>query len=94
MLEGLNIAQPDVLLDLAKQLALECGAFDADRFAAEYRGEAAMDAFRCDLQDAQYQRINRLPTIIVRKPGGSGLMIGGFRTFAALLAAIQGSPSD
>ena len=69
---------------LAQKLSIEDEGFDLDRFSEEYRDDAAMDAFRQDLQQAQYYRIARLPTMIIRHGADKGSVIAGFRPFGEL----------
>jgi len=91
MLERRNIARQEVLLALAEELAAAAprtGAFDAARFRRDLTGGEAMDAFREDLKEAHYRGIGRFPTLILRRVGGRGVMIVGYRPYAVLCEAL------
>jgi putative protein-disulfide isomerase len=91
MLERRNIARQEVLLALAEELAAASpgtGAFDTARFRRDLTGTEAMDAFREDLKEANYRGIGRFPTLILRRVGGRGVMIVGYRPYAVLCEAL------
>jgi putative protein-disulfide isomerase len=89
MQEGRNIAKPEVLLELAEELASGYSSFDCFRFEKEYRGDEAMDAFREDLLQTQYYRITRLPTLVVHRGAGHGLVLSGFKPFEELARVVD-----
>jgi len=65
MTAGRNIAKKEVLLALAVELAAEQpGAFNAERFAGELGSDAAINAFRADLQEVRYRNISRFPSLL------------------------------
>ena len=94
-LAGRNIARPEVLVEVAVEMADEDGlAFDAARFASDLTGEAAHDRFADDLRETRRAGISRFPSLIFRGPQGSRLVVG-FRPHAMLeevLAAVGAAP--
>lgn len=77
MTRRLNIARPDVLRQLASELAvLMPRAFDVARFSADLVGEEATELFRADLQRVRFLRIGRFPTIVAHGPGHSRIAVG------------------
>jgi predicted DsbA family dithiol-disulfide isomerase len=77
MTRRLNIARREVLLQIAAELQIEHPrAFDAARFAVDLETDAALDAFRSDLQEARMHRIGRFPSIVVHGPAGSRIAVG------------------
>ncbi|MGE3508108.1 MAG: DsbA family protein, partial [Vicinamibacterales bacterium] len=77
MLRRLNVARRDILLQIAGELAVAMpGAFDVARFAADLGSEAALEAFRADLQHSRFLRIGRFPTIVVHGVQESRIAVG------------------
>jgi predicted DsbA family dithiol-disulfide isomerase len=91
MLHRRNVARREVLLAVAAELAADRpGELDAERFARDLDSPAALDAFRQDVQQAGYRQLGRFPTLTLRRPGAAdGLMLVGYRPYAALLAAVK-----
>lgn len=88
MTERRNISRPDVLEALADEVAaLHPGVLDPARFRRDLNGEEARAAFRNDLMDARYRRIERFPALTVQA-GGHGVVLYGYRPYAALLEAV------
>jgi len=77
MTRRLNIARRDVLLTLGRELAAagSC-SFDADVFATELGRDAALEAFRADLQRTRFLGIGRFPTFIVHGASSSRIAVG------------------
>jgi predicted DsbA family dithiol-disulfide isomerase len=89
MRERRNIARPEVLLELAEELAaVRSLGFEAERFRSDFASEAAQEAFRDDLKETRYREIGRFPTLVFRAPRGSGVLLAGYRPYAALRAAL------
>lgn len=89
MRERRNIARPEVLHELADELAGVRGlGFDPERFRSDFASEAAQEAFRDDLKETRYREIGRFPTLVFRAPHGSGVLLAGYRPYAALRAAL------
>jgi predicted DsbA family dithiol-disulfide isomerase len=77
MTRRLNITRPDVLQQLAAELQMQYPhVFDAMRFAVDLDGDAAVEAFRCNLREARMHRIGRFPTIVVHGAAGSRVAVG------------------
>jgi putative protein-disulfide isomerase len=89
MTKARNVAKANVLLSLSAQLAASHDCFDPAQFELDYNSEAAMNAFRKDLQDAQYNRVKRLPTMIIRKSNGEQMLLAGFRTYDDMLQLLK-----
>lgn len=75
MLERRNIARPEVLLDVADELAAEPGGFDAGRF-------------RDDLAAARERGVGRFPPLTFRPRSDRSVMIVGYRPYDTLRAAL------
>lgn len=90
MLDRRNIARQEVLLALAAQPSAadaDTTTLDAARFRRDLDG-AALDAFRDDVKTAQYRGIGRFPTLTLRRVGGKGVIIVGYRPYAVLGEAL------
>lgn len=92
MLEARDISQPAVLQELAAEanrlLAPEEQA-DLEAFAAAAQGESACEAFREDIKEVRFREIGRFPTLILHRSGETGLMLTGYRPYAALREALK-----
>ncbi|WP_460964302.1 DsbA family oxidoreductase [Spirosoma litoris] len=90
MLEGRNIAQHTVLVDLAWELTqLHPSIFNAQLFEEHIATGAGQDSFRDDIQQVRFQRINRFPTLIIQGATGQKVMLVGYRPYDVLLEAIR-----
>lgn len=91
MLERRNVARPEVLVAIAKELAAAESTveWDAERFCHDLDGDAPREAFREDLRDASYREIGRSPTLILRGAEGRATMVVGYRPYPALLEAVR-----
>ncbi|MCT7995769.1 DsbA family protein [Laspinema olomoucense] len=87
MLEGRNIAQREVLLELGAELNPELG-FDGDRFERDLDHPDSMEAFRQDLKEMRYCGIARFPSIMLRPNSGRSLLMMGYRPYSVLRDAI------
>lgn len=83
MLERRNIADRDVLLELAAEIGLQ-----SDRFAADLNDSQVLQAFREDLKEMRYYGIGRFPTLVLRVPSGRSLLMVGYRPYNVLRDAI------
>lgn len=90
MLECRNIARQEVLFDLAHEVTMQStlGAFDIARFRTDYAASETLEMLRQDLRDAAYAGIGRFPTLILHHKTGRSLVLVGYRTYDALLAAL------
>ena len=81
MINGENIAKEDILIKIAKRLSDEkIYDFNIDIFKDELKKENALEAFRDDLHQVQYQQVKRFPTFIIKK-GNQGKILTGFRPY-------------
>jgi putative protein-disulfide isomerase len=84
-----NIARRDVILAVADELASEePKVLDAERLRHDLEDRAALDALREDIKELRYLEIGRFPALTLRRPGGAGVIIVGYRPYDALLAAL------
>lgn len=84
-----NVARPEVIQIVADELAGdEPERFDADRFRRDLDGRAAVDALREDIKELRYLGIGRFPALTLRRAGGPGIIVVGYRPYHALLAAL------
>jgi predicted DsbA family dithiol-disulfide isomerase len=92
MTRRLNIARPEVLRQLAGELAVMMPrVFDASRFADDLVGDQARELFRADLQRVRYLRIGRFPTLVLHGERESRIAVG-YRPVEAverLLASVE-----
>ena len=84
MHDGKNIAKTEVISEIAEKLQATHPAFDLKRFIEDYNGETGAVALKQDLQDVQFYRISRFPSIVVKSTAGKTILLQGFRTFANL----------
>lgn len=91
MVQGKNIAKREVLLELAATLAAECPeVFSAEEFASQLGCKATVDAFKADLQEVSYRRIQRFPSLLLTSgKTGQGLLLTGNRPFEAVAKSIE-----
>jgi putative protein-disulfide isomerase len=89
MIERRNIARRDVILAVADELASgQPDSLDADRLRHDLEDRAALNALREDIKELRYLEIGRFPALTLRRPGGAGVIIVGYRSYDALLAAL------
>jgi putative protein-disulfide isomerase len=89
MVKGKNIAKRKVLLGIARTLAND-GLLDISQFEEELTSDKVINAFRSDMQEADYRGITRYPTLLVNVPGKKEyLILVGNRPYSALRASIQ-----
>jgi predicted DsbA family dithiol-disulfide isomerase len=91
MTQRRNIARREVLLELADEVAAAApDRLDADRLRRDLDGPAAREALREDIKEARYRGIGRFPTLTLCLPGGTGIVLVGYRPYEALLSALAG----
>lgn len=96
MLGDRNIARREVLISLADETAADCPPEtrpDLASFGSDLDDPAVQDAFRDDLKEAAYRGIGRFPALIVKR-GATGLVLVGYRPYAALRAAVEQVAGD
>ncbi|HEU4555082.1 MAG TPA: DsbA family protein [Chitinophaga sp.] len=91
MTAGKNIAKKEVLLALAGELAAEQpGCFNAEQFATELAGEAAINAFRADLQEVRYRNITRFPSLLfVTGSNKKSLLLTGSHSYETIVSHLK-----
>ncbi|WP_162915343.1 DsbA family protein [Paraflavitalea soli] len=89
MAAGKNIASWPILQSLAAQLVAEYPAFDLRQFEADYKQDAAIDAFKQDLARVAQYRITRFPTLLIEIPGQKGILLAGYRTGEGIMQAVE-----
>jgi predicted DsbA family dithiol-disulfide isomerase len=91
-----NVARAETLLAVADQLAADPAGplFDALRFRGDLTGEAARDAFASDLREVKERSISRFPTVVIRRVGGPGLILTGYRPHDVLVEAMARAATD
>jgi predicted DsbA family dithiol-disulfide isomerase len=87
MLEGRNIGQREVLLELGAELNPELG-FDGSRFERDLDHPDSIEGFRQDLKEMRYCGIARFPSIMLRPSSGRSLLMMGYRPYSVLRDAI------
>lgn len=91
MLNGINIARPHSLFSVAEQLALiDPSGFNMKSFASDFENGKGTEAFKSDMKPVRSHNINRFPTLVIKAPNGSAIMVTGYRSYSSLIAAIQG----
>lgn len=88
MVDGRNIAQTDVLLDIAAYLATSHPDFDLKRFKSALLGSAGRQLFRRDVQQAQYLGIRRSPTLIC-KTSETTVILRGYQPWDSLQQTVE-----
>ena len=88
MIKGENIAKEEILINIAERLSDEkTYDFSIEIFKNELKNDNALDAFRDDLREVQYQQINRFPTFIIKKDK-QGKILTGYRPYESLTEII------
>lgn len=89
MLQGLNLAKNDVLINVAVNLKKLFPQFDQQKFLNDFSGDAGIEAFRSDLNETKNFNINRYPSLIIRYAGNAPILITGYRPYQSLVSAIE-----
>jgi predicted DsbA family dithiol-disulfide isomerase len=90
MLYGKNISKESVLIEVANLLAEDRQYnFDVGRFKNDFNNDAALEAFRKDLQEVQYRQVNRFPTLVFKSDSNTGVVLTGYRPYVAIMEAIK-----
>jgi predicted DsbA family dithiol-disulfide isomerase len=91
MTQRRNIARREVLVELADEVAAAApDRMDAHRLRRDLDGQAAREALREDIKEVRYRGIGRFPTLTLRNPSGTGIVLVGYRPYEALLSALAG----
>ena len=89
MVEGQNIARPEVLQDGAMQLQKLMRGFSIDQFNEDIKNEKALEAFRKDLNEVQYHQIKRFPSLVIKNQQNNAIIISGHRPYNVLIDSIK-----
>ncbi|WP_207513928.1 DsbA family oxidoreductase [Longitalea luteola] len=90
MFHSLNIARPEVLLQVARCIAVMNKQFSFEQFEEDMKTDRGLEAFRKDLQEVKYRGINRFPTLLIKRPAApGGLLVTGFRPAETLLHIVN-----
>jgi putative protein-disulfide isomerase len=82
MEEGMNVSRQDVLFDIVQQM--DAPNFSISKFSSDWKQQRGIEAFRDDIKKARFHNIGRYPTLTFSNPHGKGIMITGYRPYAAL----------
>jgi putative protein-disulfide isomerase len=83
IVNGKNIANTNVLLEIAGRLASSEPGFDEKVFRECLLGSRGSELFRHDYQEAQYLGIRRSPTLVF-KGCGKAIMLRGYQSWEVL----------
>ena len=92
MVERANIARPEVLLELAREVA-GAVALDPGQLSRDLEASQTLEAFRSDLKEARYREIGRFPTLVLHGPGERAVLLVGYRPYEVLLQAVRHAAS-
>ena len=85
MTEGKNISKKEVLREVAASAMRNYPeVFSLDLFDEDLKNGRGVDAFRKDLQETQYHRINRFPTLIIKRPDSRAMLLTGNIPYSVL----------
>lgn len=88
MKDGRNISRPDVIMEVAENLAATEPTFDIKRFIRVYNEGEGQKAFKADLEQVQLRRITRFPTLLVKGSDNKMIMISGYRSHSDVLQTL------
>ena len=91
MKEGKNISKNEVLQDVASTAMHNYPeVFSLAVFNEDFKSGRGLDAFRKDLQETQYHRINRFPTLIIKRLERPAIRLTGNIPYNALQQMMDG----
>lgn len=88
MIHSLNIAQYEVLQQVAERLAASTASFDLDRFYEDMKNGNGLEAFRKDIQEVKYRSIQRFPALLIRRTKQQPILITGYKPADVLIDII------
>jgi predicted DsbA family dithiol-disulfide isomerase len=95
MVEGRNIARPEVLLDVAAATEADRpDLFDAGAFAADLDGREAWRAFQEDRKEARFRGVGRFPCLMIQPAGAPPVFLVGWRPYPDLQQAVAAAAPD
>lgn len=94
MEDGKNIAKPALIYEIAEKLGAIDSSFNLAQFESDYDGGVGASAFKEDLQEVQYYRINRFPSLLLRPCEGKTVLLQGYRAFDDMIKELRSSYPD
>lgn len=88
MIEGINVARQKFLFQVAERLSGGIEGFDLARFKTDYSTGAGTEAFKSDLKEVRYKRIQRFPSLVLSGPAKS-IIISGYRPYEVLRQSLD-----
>ncbi|WP_243751788.1 DsbA family protein [Niastella caeni] len=89
MVHSLNIAQYEVLQQVAEQVAAAMASFDLVRFYDDMKNGNGLEAFRKDIQEVKYRSIQRFPALLIQRAGQQSILITGYKPADLLISIIK-----
>ncbi len=89
MIDGVNISRQKFLFQVAEKLSGGMDGFDLARFKKDYSTGAGTEAFKNDLKEVRYKRIQRFPSLMLSSPARQSVMISGYRPYEILRQALD-----
>ncbi len=89
MLYGENIAKRPQLIKVAEKLESIVPEFNLDKFIKDLDNDSGLELFRKDLQEVQYHRINRFPSLVIKNQDNKAVIISGYRPYNVLSEAFN-----
>jgi len=84
MIRGENIFKQNILTAIASTLTDNSYHFNLEKFKEDIDNGVALEAFREDINEIQNKNIKRFPTLIIKDSSNKGVVITGYRPYAAL----------
>ena len=88
MVQSQNIAQYEVLKQVAERVAGSVAIFDLDRFFADMKNGNGLEAFRKDIQEVKNRSIQRFPSLLIRRTNQQPILITGYKPANVLIDII------
>jgi putative protein-disulfide isomerase len=90
MLHRGNVAKKEILFDLASELGKENKkVFDVDVFVKDFYSGKGTAAFKSDLQEVQYKRVERFPSLVIKTADIKPAISIGYSSYQQLLNVIE-----
>lgn len=89
MLNRGNVARREVLFDIALDLSKENKEImNVDSFIMDFKSGKGTIEFKKDLQEVQYKKIQRFPSLVIKRANSQPTILIGYNTYDGLLNAI------
>ncbi|ASZ12547.1 DsbA family protein [Chitinophaga pendula] len=86
MIDGLNIARKEVLVNIAMQMK---DILNTERFLNDLSGQVTIANFKKDLEEIIVKNIRRFPSLVITNAHGRGVIMVGNRPLDAILSGID-----